>query len=89
MRLSDLVGKEIVNIVNGSRLGIIGDSDLSIDVDSGQIKHIILPRRANMLNFWVDRQSMVIPWDLVRKVGEEVIIVELDQGNLNFQRYSV
>lgn len=89
MRLSELVGKEIVNIVNGSRLGVIGESDLAIDIDSGEIQHIILPRRANMLNFWVDRQSMVIPWDLVRKVGEEVIIVELDQGNLNFQRYSV
>lgn len=89
VRLSELVGKEIVNIVNGSRLGVIGESDLTINIDSGQILHIILPRRANMLNFWVDRQSMVIPWDLVRKVGEDVIIVELDQGNMNFQRYSV
>lgn len=89
MRLSELIGKEIVNIVNGARLGVIGESDLAIDVENGQIQHIILPRRANVFNFWVDRQSMVIPWDLVRKVGEEVIIVELDQANLNFQRYSV
>ncbi len=89
LRLSELVGKELVNIVNGARLGVIGESDLAIDINSGQIECIILPQRANLLNFWVDRQQMVIPWDLVRKIGEEVIIVEMDQGNLNFKKYSV
>ncbi len=89
MKLSELVGKEIVNIVNGARLGVIGESDLAIDAVSGEIQCIILPQRANFLNFWVDRQKMVIPWELVRKIGEEVIIVELDQGNLNFRKYSV
>nr|WP_207754902.1 YlmC/YmxH family sporulation protein [Desulforadius tongensis] len=87
--MSELVGKEIINIVNGARLGVIGESDLSVDIDTGQIRYIILPRRTNLLNFWVDRQQMQIPWDLVRKVGDEVVIVEIDQGNLNFQRYSV
>lgn len=89
MRLSELIGKEIVNIVNGARLGVIGESDLTIDLSNGQIQSIILPRRNNLLNLWVDKQQMVIPWELVRKIGEEVIIVEIDQGHLNFQRYSI
>ncbi|MTI82258.1 MAG: YlmC/YmxH family sporulation protein [Firmicutes bacterium] len=89
MRLSDLVGKEIINIVNGARLGVIGESDLTVDMETGDIQHIILPRRTNLLNFWVDKQQIQIPWEMVRKVGDEVIIVELDQGNLNFERYSV
>ena len=70
MRLSELVGKEIVNIVNGARLGVIGESDLSIDIDSGEIQHIILLQRTNILNFWIGKQLMVIPWDLVKKIGE-------------------
>ncbi|MBO8137036.1 MAG: YlmC/YmxH family sporulation protein [Desulfotomaculum sp.] len=89
MRMSELVGKEIINIVDGARLGVIGESDLSVDIDTGQIMYVILPRRTNILNFWVDKQQMQIPWDMVRKIGNEVIIVEIDQGNLNFQRYSV
>ena len=70
MRLSELVGKEIVNIVNGARLGVIGESDLSIDIDSGEIQHIILLQRTNILNFWIGKQLMVIPWDLAKKIGE-------------------
>ncbi|MEW6697688.1 MAG: YlmC/YmxH family sporulation protein [Bacillota bacterium] len=88
MRLGELVGKEIVNINNGVRLGVIGESDLNIDIDSGAICSIILPRRSNFINMWMDKQQMVIPWESVRKIGEEVIIVEMDQCNPIFQKYS-
>ncbi|SHE43049.1 YlmC/YmxH family sporulation protein [Desulforamulus putei] len=87
MRLGELVGKEIVNINNGVRLGIIGESDVTIDVESGTICSIILPRRSNFINMWMDKQQMVIPWESIRKIGEEVIIVEMDQCNPIFQKY--
>ncbi len=88
MRLGELVGKEIVNIYNGARLGVIGESDLTIDIESGTVCSIILPRRNNFINMWVDKQQIVIPWDAIRKIGEEVIIVEMDQATPIFQRYS-
>ncbi len=89
MRMCELVGKEIVNICNGSRLGVVGDSDMAINIDSGEIQSIILPRKSNFINLWVDRQHLVIPWEAVRKVGAEVIIVELDQSSPLYRRYSV
>lgn len=88
MLLSELVGKEIVNLVDGARLGIVGESDVVIDDCTGQIESIILPSRGGLMSFWSERQSMVIPWQAIKKIGQEVIIVELDQGNLNFNRYS-
>lgn len=88
MRLGELVGKEIVNINNGARLGVIGESDVTVDVDTGMIASIILPRRSNFINMWMDKQQMVIPWNSIRKIGEEVIIVEMDQCNPVFQKYS-
>ena len=87
MRLSDLEGKEIVNVYDGSRLGVIGEADLIIDTRTGLIQSIILPQKNNMLSFWVDRQNIIIPWEAVRKVGNEVIIVELDHTVPNFSRY--
>ncbi|MFZ5592537.1 MAG: YlmC/YmxH family sporulation protein [Bacillota bacterium] len=87
MRMMELAGKEIINFHNGARLGVVGESDLDIDISSGRIRAIILPRRNNLLNFWLDKQHMVIPWEAVRKIGREVIIVDLDQTNLNFRRY--
>lgn len=89
MRMCDLVGKEIVNIYNGARLGVVGESDMAVDIESGEIRSIILPKKSNLLNLWVDRQHLVIPWEAVRKIGSEVIIVELDQTSPNYKRYSV
>lgn len=88
MRLSELEGKEIVNIYDGTRLGVVGESDLIIDIRSGKVQSIILPNKGNMLSFWVDKQQMIIPWDSIKKIGAEVIVVELDQTNLNLRRYS-
>lgn len=87
VRLSELVGKEIINIFDGVRLGTIGDSDLVIDPESGEIEAILLPQRSNFVNFWVDRQGMVIPWETVKKIGNEVIIVELDGTFSPYGRY--
>ncbi|AEF94335.1 sporulation protein, YlmC/YmxH family [Desulfotomaculum nigrificans CO-1-SRB] len=88
MRLGELVGKEIVNINNGARLGVVGESDVTIDLETGSICSIILPRKTNFINMWIDKQQMVIPWDAVRKIGEEVIIVEMDQCNPAYRKYS-
>ncbi len=87
MRLSELGGKEIINIFDGARLGTIGDSDLVIDPESGEIESIILPQRTNFFNFWIDRQDLVVPWETVKKIGSEVIIVELDRTYTLYRKY--
>ncbi|GAB6180710.1 YlmC/YmxH family sporulation protein [Desulfotomaculum defluvii] len=88
MRLGELVGKEIVNINNGARLGVVGESDVTIDIESGTVLSIILPRRTNFVTMWMDKQQMIIPWDSIRKIGEEVIIVEMDQCSPALHKYS-
>ena len=88
MRISELIGKEIVNVLDGSRLGVVGEPDLFIDIETGEINSIILPNRGNMITFWVDKQQVVIPWDAVKKIGSEVIIVELDATHINSSMYS-
>lgn len=89
MRISELVGKEIVNIFNGARLGVVGEADLILDPETGQIHSIILPRRANLLTMWLDRQQMVLPWECVRKIGAEVIVVDLDQTAGHLSRFAL
>lgn len=79
MKLSELTGKEVINMCNGTRLGIVGDSDLLIDAENGEVESIILPPRNNILSIWTERSQMVIPWTAVKKVGSEVIVVEVDQ----------
>ncbi|KAF1084583.1 PRC-barrel domain protein [Sporotomaculum syntrophicum] len=89
MRLGELAGKEIININDGARLGVIGETDLAIDDETGQIESIILPRRGNLLSMFSEKQELIIPWEAIKKVGFEVIIVELDQAIPRYGKHLV
>ncbi|HBI27200.1 MAG: YlmC/YmxH family sporulation protein [Syntrophaceticus sp.] len=86
MRFSELMGKEVINIFDGVRLGTIGDSDMLIDPESGEIESIVLPQRASFMGLWADKQELVIPWSAVKKVGAELIIVDLDETYSMYKR---
>lgn len=81
-----MIGKEIVNVYDGSRMGTISDSDLIIDPETGTIESIILPARFNFINFWIDRHEMVVPWETVKKIGNEIVIVELDETFSHYKK---
>jgi YlmC/YmxH family sporulation protein len=89
MRLNDLVGKEMVNIYDGMRMGTVGESDMLVNQENGSIVSIILPNRGNALNFWTDRQKLVIPWEAVKKIGREVIVVDLDPTHMRLKNNSI
>ncbi len=89
MRLNELVGKEMVNIYDGMRMGTVGESDMVVDHETGKIVSIILPNRGNMLNFWTDRQKLVIPWESVKKIGREVIVVDIDHTHMRLKSNSM
>ncbi len=89
MRLGELAGKEIININDGARLGVIGETDLAIDDETGQIMSIMLPRKGNLLSIFAEKQELIIPWELIKKIGFEVIIIELDQTIPRYSKYLV
>lgn len=83
MLLSDLAGKEIINLNDGAKLGLVQDADLDVAGD-GSIAAIILPARTGFSGFWSnkgERETLVIPWRNIKKIGSEVIIVDLGDVN--------
>lgn len=86
-RLTDLIGKDIVNIQNGSRLGTVADSDLIIHAETGDIESIILPSKSGFFNI-LDKTNFTIPWSAVRKIGAEVIIVDLDDSHSRYKNFT-
>ena len=52
VKLSELMGKEVINLGNGSRIGIINECELSFDEQSGKINALILPIKC-LFNFFV------------------------------------
>lgn len=75
--MSELASKEIVNLLTGERLGLVGESDLVIDeAAGGAIVELVLPARRGL---WGGRGVATIPWSAVRRIGPEVVLVELDE----------
>lgn len=75
LKVSDLRMRDVVNIIDGRRLGVIKDIDL--DIDEGRIKAIILPGAGKFMGFLSKNDDIVIPWEQIRKLGVDVILVEV------------
>lgn len=73
VRYSDLAGKEIVDIDAGLRLGVVNDTDLVIDTEAGKVVAIVIPARGG----WWSRRELEIPWHGIKKIGVDLIIVDL------------
>jgi YlmC/YmxH family sporulation protein len=73
-----LGGKEIVNLNDGGRLGIIADSDLVIDEKTGKILSLLVPDRRSQFKFFGDKYEVEIPWDAIKKIGNDMIIIEIE-----------
>lgn len=78
MRLSKLAGKEIINMHDGGRLGVVGETDLFVHPDTGKLESIIIPNHGNFFRMFKDEKYLEIPWQAIKKIGSEVIIVDLN-----------
>lgn len=79
MRLTELGQKEIVNLNNGGRLGMIIDSDLLIEEETGKIVSLLAPeKKIGFRILGLENNGIEIPWDAIRKIGYDMIIIELD-----------
>ncbi|HAE92423.1 YlmC/YmxH family sporulation protein [Tissierella praeacuta] len=79
MRLSELGQKEIVNLNNGGRLGMIIDSDLLIDEETGKIISLLVPeKRLGLRILGLESNDIEIPWNTIRKIGYDMIIIEIE-----------
>lgn len=76
MRISELRLLDIVNVKDGRRLGPIKDLDL--DLERGAIRAIIVPGAARSWGIFGSGRSedIMIPWDRVKKIGVDVILVD-------------
>ena len=81
MRMSEFVGKEIVNIYDGARLGTVNETDLIIDSSTGAVESILLPKRQNTFSFRFRNSPLVIPWEAVRKIGSQLIVIDFKFGH--------
>lgn len=80
MKISDFQSKDVVNIVDGKKLGQI--SDLELDLRQGRIESIVVPAGGRLFGFWGGGTDVVIPWRNIVKIGMDVVLVKLDDTRM-------
>lgn len=73
-RITKLRDKEIIDVRNGSRYGYVGD--LEIDLESGKVRALVVPGRLRLFGLLGRERERVFPWESVRRIGEDIILVE-------------
>ncbi|MDI6711171.1 MAG: YlmC/YmxH family sporulation protein [Thermoanaerobacterales bacterium] len=71
-KASELSDRDIVNIIDGRRLGAV--KDMHVD-EAGVVRAVVLQGPKKLLGLWHGK-DIVIPWSQVRKVGVDAVLVE-------------
>ena len=81
MSLSELRAKDVVNTLDGRRLGRVMDIEFSLQ--DGRVEALVVPAEFKVGNLLRgEKCGVVIPWDRICRIGENVILVELEPGDI-------
>ncbi|MGE4284237.1 MAG: YlmC/YmxH family sporulation protein [Clostridia bacterium] len=78
VRASDFRQKEVINVSDGKRLGFV--YDVEIDMNKGVIVSIIVPGPGKIMGLFGRDTDYVIPWTSIKKVGEDIILVDMNEA---------
>lgn len=73
---SDFRQKEVINIQDGRRLGTI--IDMEFNLHEGRITAIVVPGASRWLGLVKSEDDLVIPWEKIKKIGDDVILVDVE-----------
>ncbi len=72
----ELRHKEVINVCDGARLGMI--CDLELDACAGTVLAIVVPGPCRFFGLIRSAEELVIPFCKIKKIGEDVILVEIN-----------
>jgi YlmC/YmxH family sporulation protein len=75
LKASHLASRDIINVVDGRRLGPL--KDLELDNETGAVQALVLQSNQRYLWFFRRGRDVVVPWTQIRKIGVDAILVEV------------
>lgn len=67
----DFRDKEVISVTDGRRLGFV--AEIEFDVCDGRITAIVVRDDCGL--FGRKGEDILIPWDKIQKIGEDIILV--------------
>jgi len=69
----ELSCKEVISCMDCSRLGYIVDCDICLE--KAEILSVTVEQPSSFLSLF-KRKTIIIPWECIKKIGDDLIIVE-------------
>jgi YlmC/YmxH family sporulation protein len=73
----DMRKKDVINVADGVCMGRICDMEIDVNDCEGRLTAIIVPGPAKLFGILRSDEELVIPYKCLRKIGEDVILVEV------------
>jgi len=84
-KFTDLHCKEVICVSDGRRLGYIADA--RIEIPEGKIVSIIVPGPCRFFGLWGRRDDYVIPWSCIRRMGPDIVLVDVQPESCRVPRH--
>ena len=85
MRITQLHCKEVICISDGRRLGFV--SDIVVKIPEGGVCAIVVPGPARLMGVLGHSDDFVIPWECIRRIGPDIILVDIKPNECLFPRH--
>ena len=83
-KFTQLQCKEVICIRDGRRLGFIGD--ILVEVPDGKVTAVVVPGPGKLLGMAGPREDFIIPWDCIRKIGPDIVLVDAEPDKCRASR---
>jgi YlmC/YmxH family sporulation protein len=74
IKISELKQREVININDGKRLGIV--YDVEIDMEKGTVDALVIPGTGKLMGIFTRESDVVVSWENIKKIGIDVILIE-------------
>ena len=74
IKISELKQREVININDGKRLGIV--YDVEIDMEKGTVDALVIPGTGKLMGIFTRESDVVVSWENIKKIGIDVILID-------------
>ena len=75
VKFTEMRCKEVICISDGARLGFV--SDVVVEIPEGCVVAIVVPGPCRILGLFGRKDDYVIPWNCIRRIGPDIILVDI------------
>jgi YlmC/YmxH family sporulation protein len=71
-KTSDLKMKDVINVLDGKRLGTV--TDIELNAETGELLAIVIPQKRGGFHFCGRSEDVIIPWSHITKIGDCILV---------------